>query len=156
MARGDTPRPPHAQGKRNPSKTEGTGREHQRADRLKPQSQTTGQSDHTDHSLSNSMKLSHAMRGTQDRRVIMERSDRMWSTGEGNGKPLQHSCLENAINNMKRQRDRTLKDELPRSLGTQYATGEISGEKNSRRNEEMEPKQKQYPVVDVTGDRSKV
>ena len=87
---------------------------------------------------------------------MVERSDRVWSTGEENGKPLQYSCLENAINNMKRQRDRTLKDELPRSLGAQYATGEISGEKNSRRNEEMEPKQKYHQVVNGTGDRSKV
>ena len=66
-------------------------------------------------------------RDTQDRQVMVERSDRMWSTGEGNGKPLQYSCLENPMNSMKRQKDRTLKDELPRSVGTQYAT-EISGE----------------------------
>ena len=84
----------------------------------------------------------------------MERSDRMWSTGEGNGKPLQYSCLENSMNSMKRQNDRILKEELPKSVGAQYATG---GEcrNNFRKNEEMEPKQKQYPVVDVTGDRSK-
>ena len=79
----------------------------------------------------------------------------MWSTEEGAGKPLQYSCLENAINNMKRQKDRTLKYELPRSVGAQYATGDQC-RNNSRKNEEMEPKQKQYPVVDVTGDRSKV
>ena len=78
----------------------------------------------------------------------------MWSTGEGNGKPLQHSCLENPMNSMKRQKDRTLKDELPRSVGAQYATGE-EWRNNCRRNEEMEPKQKQHPVVDVTGDGSK-
>ena len=78
----------------------------------------------------------------------------MWSTGEGNGKPLQ-SCLENAMNNMKRQKDMTQKDELPRSVSAQYATGE-EWRSNSRKNEGMEPKQKQYPVVDVTGDRSKV
>ena len=79
----------------------------------------------------------------------------MWSTGEGNGKPLQYSCLENPMNNMKRQNDRTLKDELPRSVGAQYATGDQWRNK-SRKNEGMEPKQKQYSVVDVTGDRSKV
>ena len=85
----------------------------------------------------------------------MERSDRMWSAGEGNGKPLQYSCLENPTNSMKMQKDRTLKDELPRSVGAQYATGD-RWRNNSRKNEEMEPKQKQYPAVDVTGDRSKV
>ena len=85
----------------------------------------------------------------------METSDRMWSTGEGNGKPLQYSCLENPKNSMKRQKDRTLKDELPRSLGAQYVTGD-QWRNNSRKNVGMEPKQKQYPAVDVTGDRSKV
>ena len=79
----------------------------------------------------------------------------MWSTGEGNGKPLQYSCLEDPMNSMKRQKDRTLKDELLRSVGAQYATGN-QWRNNSRKNEGMEPKQKQYPVVDVTGDRSKV
>ena len=79
----------------------------------------------------------------------------MWSTGEVNGKPLQYSCLENPMNRMKRQNDRTLKDELPRSVGAQYATGD-QRRNNSRKNEGMEPKQKQYLVVDVTGDRSKV
>ena len=79
----------------------------------------------------------------------------MWSTGEGNGKPLQYSCLENPMNSKKRQKDRTLRDELPRLVGAQYATGEQQ-RNNSRKNEEMEPKQKQHPVVDVTGDRSKV
>ena len=79
----------------------------------------------------------------------------MWSTREGNGKPLQYSCLENPMNNMTRQKDRTLKDELPRSVGTQYATGD-QWRNNSRENEGMEPKQKEYPVVDGTGDRSKV
>ena len=79
----------------------------------------------------------------------------MWSTGEGNGKPLQYSCLENPMNSMKRQKGRTLKEELPRSVGTQYATGD-QWRNNSRKNEGMEPKQKQYPAVDVTGDRSKV
>ena len=79
----------------------------------------------------------------------MERSDRMWSTGEGNGKPLQYSCLENPRNSMKRQNDRILKEKLPRSVGVQYPTGD-QWRNNSRKNEGMEPKQKQYPVVDVT------
>ena len=79
----------------------------------------------------------------------------MWSTGEGNGKPLQYSCLENPMNTMKRQKDRTLKDELPRSVGAQYATGNWQTN-NIRKNEGMEPKQKQNPAVDVTGDRSKI
>ena len=75
---------------------------------------------------------------TQDGRVKVDQSDRMWSTGEGNGKPLQYSCLENPMNNMKRQKDRTLKDELPRSVGAQYATGD-QRRNNSRKNEETEP-----------------
>ena len=79
----------------------------------------------------------------------------MWSTGEGNGKPLQYSCLENPMNSMKRQNDRTLKDEFPRLVGAQYAPG-YQWRNNSRKNEEKEPQQKQHPVVDVTGDRSKV
>ena len=79
----------------------------------------------------------------------------MWSTGEGNGKPFQYSCLENPMNSMKRQKYRTLKDELPRSVGAQYSTGD-QWRNNSRKNEGMEPKQKQHPVMDVTGDRSKV
>ena len=86
---------------------------------------------------------------------MVERSDRMWSAGEGNGKPLQYSCLEYPKNSMKRQKDRTLKDEHPRSVGAQYATGD-QWRNNSRKNEGMEPKQKQYPAVDVTGDGSKV
>ena len=94
-------------------------------------------------------------RASQDGRVMVESSDRMWSTGEGNGKPLQYSCLENPMNSMKRQKDRTLKDELPRSVGAQYATGD-QWRNNSRKNEGMEPKQKQHPVVDGTGDGSKV
>ena len=101
------------------------------------------------------MKLSHAHGATQDRWVIVERSDTMWSTGERNGKPLQYSCLENPMNSMKRQKDRKLKDELPRSVGAQYPTGD-QWRNNSRKNEGMEPKQKEYPAVDVTGDRSKV
>ena len=101
------------------------------------------------------MKLSHARGATQDGRVMVERSYRMWSTGEGNGKLLHYSCLENPMNCMKRPNDRILKEELPRSVGTQYATGD-QWRNNSRKNEGMEPKQKQYPAVDVTGDRSKV
>ena len=86
---------------------------------------------------------------------MVERSDKMWYPGEGNGKPLQYSCLENPMNRMKRQNDRVLKAELPRSVGAQYATGD-QWRNNSRKKERMEPKQKQYPVVDVTHDRSKV
>ena len=93
-------------------------------------------------------------RATQGGWVIAKSSDKTWSTGEGNGKPLQHSCLENPMNSMKRQKDMTLK-ELPRLVGVQYATGE-EWRNNSRKNEGMEPKQKQHPVVDVTGDSSKV
>ena len=92
---------------------------------------------------------------TQDGQVTVERSDRMCSTGEGNGKALQYSCLEKSVNSMKRQKDRTLKDELPRSVGAQYATGD-QWRNNSRKNEGREPRQKQHPFVDVTGDRSKV
>ena len=94
-------------------------------------------------------------RSTQDSQVMVESSDEMWSTGEGNGQPLQYYCLENSMNSMKRQKDRTLKDELPRSVSAQYATGD-QWRNNSRKNEETEPKQKQYPVVDVTGDESNV
>ena len=86
---------------------------------------------------------------------MVERSDRMWSTGEGNGKSLQYSSLENPMNSMKRQNDGILKEELPGSLGAQHATGN-QWRNNSRKNEGLEPKQKQYPAVDVTGDRSKV
>ena len=92
---------------------------------------------------------------TQDGWVMMERSDRMWCTGEGNGKPLQYSCLENPTNTMKRQKDRTLKDELPRLVGAQYAT-EDQWRNNSKKNEGTEPKQKQHPVVDMTGNGSKI
>ena len=80
---------------------------------------------------------------------------KMWSTGEGNGKPLQYSYLENRVNGMKRQKDMTLKDELPRSADAQHATGE-EWRNNSRKNEETESKKKPCPVVDVTGDGSKV
>ena len=86
---------------------------------------------------------------------MVESSDKMSSTGEGNGKPLQYSCLEKPMNSMKRQKDRILKDELPRSVGAQYATGD-QWRNNSRKNKEMELKQKQHPVVDVMGDGSKV
>ena len=81
----------------------------------------------------------------------------MWSTGEGNGRPLQYSCLENPMNRMKRQKDRTLKDALPifGSVGAQYDTGD-QWRNNSRKNEDTKAKQKQHPVVDLTGDRSKV
>ena len=89
-------------------------------------------------------------RATQDGLVMVESSDKMWSTGEGNGKPLQYSCLENPMNIIKRQKDRTLKDELPRLVGARYATGD-QWRNNSRKNEGMESKQKQHPVVDVTG-----
>ena len=134
----------------------GVGRGHQRADTLKPYSQKSSQSNHTrTTALSNSMKLSHAHRATQDGWVMVERSDRVWSTGEGNGKRLQYSCLENHMNSMKRQNDRILNEELPRWVSAQYATGD-QWRNNSRKNEGMEPKQKQYPAVDVSGDRSKV
>ena len=91
-------------------------------------------------------------RATEDRWVMVERSDRMWSTGEGNGKPL---AIENPMNSMKRQKDRTLKDELPRSVGAHYSIGDL-WRNNSRKTKEMDPKQKQHPAVDVTGDGSKV
>ena len=86
---------------------------------------------------------------------MVENSDKTWSTGERNGKPLQYSCFENPMNSMKRQKDMVLKDELPRSVGAQYATGE-RWRNNSRKNEVMDKKQKQHPVVGVTGDESKV
>ena len=86
---------------------------------------------------------------------MVESSDKFWSTGEGNGKPLQYSCLENSMNSMKRQKDMMLKEEVPRSVGAQYATGE-EWRNNSRKNEEFEPRQKQHPVVNVTDDGSKV
>ena len=94
-------------------------------------------------------------RATQDGLLIGESSDKMRSTGEGNGKPLQYPCLENPMNSMKRQKDRTMKNELPKSVSAQYATGD-QWRNNSRKNEEMKPNHKQHPVVDVTGDGSKV
>ena len=94
-------------------------------------------------------------RATQDGQVVVESSDKVWSTGEGHGKLLQYSCLENPMNSMKVRKYRTLKDELLSSVDTQYATGD-QWRNISRKNEETEPKQKQHPVVDVTGDGSKV
>ena len=94
-------------------------------------------------------------RATQDGWVMAESSDKTWFTGEGNGKPLQYSCLENPMKSMKRQTDRTLKDELPRSVGAQYATGK-EWINESRKNEETEPKQKRQPAVAMAGDGSKV
>ena len=133
----------------------GVVRGHQRAHTLKPYSQKTNQLDHRTTVMSNSMKLSHAMWGHPRQsghggevwqNVVHWR--REWQT-------LQYSCLENPMNSMRRHNDRILKEELPRSVGAQYATGD-QWRNNSRKNERMEPKQKQCPVVDVTGDRSKV
>ena len=101
------------------------------------------------------MKLSHAVWGHPRRMGHGGEVWQMWSTGEGNGKPLQYTRLEDPMNSMRRQNDRILKEELPRLVGAQYATGD-QWRNNSRKNEGMEPKQKQHPVVDVTGDRSKV
>ena len=98
----------------------GVARGHQRANTLKPYSQKTSQSNHTrTTALSNSVKPSHACEAIQDGQVMADRPDRMWSTGEGNGKPLQYSCLENPMNSMKNKNDRILKEELPRSVGDQ-------------------------------------
>ena len=106
---------PHIQGKRNKSKMVGVARGHQRADTLKPYSQKTSQSNHTrTTALSNTMKLRHARRATQDGWVMVEMSDRMWSTEGGKGKPLWYFYFENPMNSMKRQNDRILKEELPR------------------------------------------
>ena len=93
-------------------------------------------------------------RATQDGLVMVERSDKMWYPEESNGRPLQYSCLENPMNSMKRQNDSILKEELRRSVGAQYVTGD-QWRNNSRQNEETEPKQK-HPVVDVTGDGRQV
>ena len=94
-------------------------------------------------------------RVTQDGQVIVQSSDKTLPTGRGNGKPLKYSCLENPMDSMKRQKDTTLNDETHRSVDAQYATGDQQ-RNNSRKDKEMEPKQKQHPVVDVTGDGSKV
>ena len=122
----------------------------------KPQSQKTNQLITWSTALSNSMKpWAMPWRIIQDRWVMVESSDKMWSTGDKNGKPRQYSCLENPMNSMKRQKDRTLKNELPKSVGDQYATGD-QWRNNSRENEEIDPKWKQRPVVNVTSERSKV
>ena len=94
-------------------------------------------------------------RATKDRWVMVKSSDRMWSIGEGKGKPLQYSCLQNPMNSMKRQKDTTFKDRLPRLIGAHDATGD-QWRNNYTKNEEMEPKQKQHPVVDMTDNGSKV
>ena len=94
-------------------------------------------------------------RATQDGLVMVERSDKMWYPEESNGRPLQYSCLENHMNSMKRQKVSTLKDEIPRSVAAQHGTGD-EWRNNSKKNEEMEPNQKQHPAVDVTVDESKV
>ena len=100
--------------------------------------------------------MSHAVcRATQDGRVMVDSSDKTWTPGEGNGKPLQYSCLENSMNSMTKQKDMILKDELPRLERAQYTTGE-EWRNSSRKNEEMEPKQKQHSVLYVTRDGSKV
>ena len=93
-------------------------------------------------------------RATQDGWVMVENSDKTWSTGEGNGKPVQYSCLENPMNSIKRQKDRILKDELHRLVGAQYATGD-QWRNNSKKNEETEPKQKQHTQLWICGDGSK-
>ena len=129
---------PHTQGKRNPSKMVGVARGHQRADTLKPYSKKTSQSNHTGTTaLSNSTKPSQACGATQDGRVMVERPDRLWSTGEGNGKPLQYAGCENLMNSMKRQNDRILKEELCRSVCAQYTT-EDQWRNSSRKNEDAE------------------
>ena len=94
-------------------------------------------------------------RATKDGWVMVESADKAHSTGEGNGKPLQYSCLENPVNSMKRQKHMTLKDEPPQLVGAQYTTGD-QWRNNSKKNEEMDPKRKQHPLVDVTGNGSKV
>ena len=92
---------------------------------------------------------------TQDGQIMVESSSKTWSTGKGKGKSLQYSCLENPMYSIKRQKDRTLKDELPRLVGAQYVTGE-EWRNNLRKNEEMEPKSKQRPAMDMTGHVNKV
>ena len=146
---------PHVQGKRNPSKMVGVVRGHQRADTLNHNHRNLPIWSQGPQPCLTQWNWAMPRGATQDRWVMMERSDRMWSTGEGNAKPLQYSCLENPMNNMKRQNDRILKEELPRSVSAQYVTGD-QWRNNSRKTKEMEPKQKQYPVADVTGGRSKV
>ena len=99
--------------------------------------------------------MSHAVWSHPNGRVIVESSDKTWSTGEENGKPLQYSCLENPMNTMKRQKDMTLKDELSRSVGAQHATEE-EWRNSSKMNSDAEPKQKQCSVMNVSGGKSKV
>ena len=101
------------------------------------------------------LSKAHLTSHSQDGQFMVKRSDRTWSTGEGNGKPLQYSCLENPMNSMKRQKNRTLKDEFLRSVGAQYATGE-EGEITPERMKGWSQSKKQYPALDVTGDRSKI
>ena len=107
---------PHVQGKRNPSEMVGTERGYQRETHWNHNHRQLANLITRTTALSNSMKPSHACGATQDGRVMVERSDRIWSTGEGNGKPLQYSCLENPMNSMKRQNGRILKEELPSSV----------------------------------------
>ena len=146
---------PQVQGDRNPNNTVATERGHQRADRLKLQSQTTSQSDHRTTALCNAMKLSHAMWGHPRWMGHGRQVGQKVAHWRRECKSLQNSCLENPMNSVKRQKDRTQKDELPRSIGAQYATGDQC-RNNSRNNEGVEPKQNQHPLVDVTVDRSKV
>ena len=93
-------------------------------------------------------------RATQDGQDMVKSSDKMWSTGEGNGKPLQYSYLEDPMNGMKRQKDLTVEDEPQRQVGVQYTTGKEEQRNNSRKNEESEPMRKRCPVVDVSGGES--
>ena len=133
----------------------GVARGHQRVDTLKPYSQKSSQTNHTrTTALSNSTKPSHACRATKMGGSWWRALTECGPLEKGPLKPFQYSCLENPMNSMKRQNDRILKEELPRSLGAQYVTGH-QWRNNSRKNEGMEPKQKQYPGMDVTG-RSKV
>ena len=136
---------PYAQGKRNATKMVGVARGHQRADTLKPYSQKTSQSNHIRTTACLTQSNQAMPPATQDGRVIVEKFDRMCFTGEGTGKSLEYSCLENPMNSMKRQNDRILKEELPRSVGAQYATGD-QWRNNSKKNEGMELKQKQYQL----------
>ena len=134
---------PHVQGKRNPSETVDTKRGHQRADRRKPQSQTTSQSDLMDHSLVLLSETKPCVWGHPRRE---DHGGEVWQNvvhWRRDGKSLQYSCLENPMDSMKRQNDRIPKEELPRSVGAQNATGD-QWKNNSRKNEWMEPKQKQY------------
>ena len=147
---------PMSKVRRNPRKMVGVARRHQRADTLKQESQKSSQSNHTRATaLSNSMRLSPALWGLPR---WLGHGEEVWQYvvhWEGKGKPLQYSCLEIRMSSMKWQNDRILKEELPRLVGAQYATGD-RWRNNSRKNEGIEPKQKQYSFVDLTGDRRKV